>query len=50
MQAGNELKNDPALFFRIRQNLRKRCEKCIETNGAHFENLSRIYSNNHHSQ
>ena len=26
-------------FFRARQNFANRCQKCIEQNGGHFENL-----------
>lgn len=38
-EAGNEIKNDPDTLFRVRQNLSKRCRKCIEVNGGHIENL-----------
>lgn len=37
--AANEVRDNPNMFFQIRNSLRKRCEKCISVNGGHFEQL-----------
>lgn len=38
-EAGNIIKNQEEIPFRLRQNIMKRCRKCIEVNGNHIENL-----------
>lgn len=38
-EAAEHIRNNPDLFFRIKQNFGKRCRKCIEVDGEHFENL-----------
>lgn len=37
--AAQFIRNQPAIFFKVRQSLTKRIRKCIDVGGAHFENL-----------